>query len=496
MQSAGKNASYVYLETMVRLFSGFLLWIFLSQISTPQVIGTSSALISLATIFATIASVGAPLGIPFFLGRIFAENRLQDARIFVYSSLLIVSIGLIVSSSIVFVTRDFFYNQFSAGLLILSVSLAASTAFANLFRSIMVASLKLKLLPKIVVASSIVMMVVAISLVLLGQGSSGIILAFVCSNALFSILLVLYMRKIFGLTQRASLKLSCSMKNLLKASVPAWIPTLITMIGSAELGTIIVFASLGANQAGSYFISYAVFNVVAAISYSIFTIAFPWLSSMNAGRKKLLWKLLKTSLLLSLPISSSLIFYSEEIMMFIGYDYIQGTAALQIFLISVLPNSVFLAIITLVYSYGNYRQVLVLGLCSSIPRAIFYFILVSAYESTGAALSYTIGSFTGFIVSIIVAKRIGIILYWKDILSMLIIPLSLSFTFHYLGLNYVAGILCTVVISYFALYKCGVLKRQDTENIFELLPVGFTGPVTNLLNKIGTKQKDGNKKRT
>ena len=195
MQSVGKNASYVYLETMVRLFSGFLLWIFLSQISTPQVIGTSSALISLATIFATIASVGAPLGIPFFLGRIFTENRLQDARIFIYSSLLIVSIGLIVSSSIVFVTRDFFYNQFSAGLLILSVSLAASTAFANLFRSIMVASLKLKPLLKIVVASSIVMMAVAISLVLLGQGSSGIILGYVCSYALFSILLVIYMRE-------------------------------------------------------------------------------------------------------------------------------------------------------------------------------------------------------------------------------------------------------------------------------------------------------------
>src|SRR5918994_287588 len=159
MQSVGKNASYVYLETMVRLFSGFLLWIFLSKISTP----------------------------------------------------------------IVFVTRDFFYNQFSAGLLILSVSLAASTAFANLFSSIMVASLKLKLLPKIVVASSIVMMAVAISLVLLGQGSSGIILGYVCSYALFSILLVIYMRNIFGLTQKASLKLSCSMKTLLKASVPAWI---------------------------------------------------------------------------------------------------------------------------------------------------------------------------------------------------------------------------------------------------------------------------------
>jgi O-antigen/teichoic acid export membrane protein len=67
------------------------------------------------------------------------------------------------------------------------------------------------------------------------------------------------------------------------------------MIGSAELGTIIIFGSLGADQAGSYFISYAIFSMVAAISYSIFTIAFPWLSSMNEGRTRLLWKLLKSN---------------------------------------------------------------------------------------------------------------------------------------------------------------------------------------------------------
>jgi hypothetical protein len=118
------------------------------------------------------------------------------------------------------------------------------------------------------------------------------------------------------------------------------------------------------------------------------------------------------------------------------------------------------------------------------------------YGSTGAALSYTVGSFTGFIVSVIVAKNIGMILYWKDIIFMLIIPLSLSFTFDYLGLNYAIGILCTLIISYVTLYKCRFLKRQDTENILELLPINFIEPVTNLLNKIGTRQKDGGKEGT
>jgi hypothetical protein len=84
-----------------------------------------------ATIFATIASVGVHLGVPLSLGRIFSENRLQDARAFIYSSSLIVSIGLIASTFLVFVIRNFYYNQFSANLLIFSISLAGFTAIAN-----------------------------------------------------------------------------------------------------------------------------------------------------------------------------------------------------------------------------------------------------------------------------------------------------------------------------------------------------------------------------
>jgi hypothetical protein len=44
-------------------------------------------------------------------------------------------------------------------------------------------------------------------------------------------------------------------KSILLASVPSWIPTLITGIGSGDLGLIIVFGSSGASEAGSYFLA-------------------------------------------------------------------------------------------------------------------------------------------------------------------------------------------------------------------------------------------------
>jgi hypothetical protein len=56
---------------------------------------------------------------------------------------------------------------------------------------------------------------------------------------------------------------------------------------------------------------------------------------------------------------------------------------------------------------------------------------------------------------------------------MLILPISLSFAFDYMGLNYVLGFLCAVVITYATLYKCRLIKKEDTESILELLPMGL-----------------------
>jgi hypothetical protein len=65
------------------------------------------------------------------------------------------------------------------------------------------------------------------------------------------------------------------------------------------------------------------------------------------------------------------------------------------------------------------------------------------------------------------------ILYCRDIVLMLILPVSLSFAFDYMGLNYVLGFLCAVVITYATLYKCRLIKKEDTESILELLPMGL-----------------------
>ena len=145
---------------------------------------------------------------------------------------------------------------------------------------------------------------------------------------------------------------------------------------------------------------------------------------MSDRRKRLVWQAMKLSLVVTLTIASAAIAYSDDIMMLFGTHYVDASMTLKILLLSVLPFTLNVGIGTLVYSYGNYRQVLALGLASSVPRIIFYFVFVPMFGNNGAALSFTLGSIIAFVVSLVVAKKIGMFMFWKDLCQLLLSQLE------------------------------------------------------------------------
>ena len=64
----------------------------------------------------------------------------------------------------------------------------------------------------------------------------------------------------------------------------------------------------------------------------------------------------------------------------------------------------------------------------SVPRAVLYFALVPIYGGIGAAIGYKLGTIIGCIVSIIIAKKIGMLLFWKDLAVIFFIPTTIAFT--------------------------------------------------------------------
>lgn len=444
-------------------------------------------MISIANIFTTVATIGVPLGVSRFLAKRYSENNLEEANVFVKSSFILVGVGIMASFSILFVLRDWIYANLGANLMIFSILLVASSSISFLTRSIVIATLKTKLLPIIMVLASSVRTILVILLVLANAGAIGVVTGYISFEVLASIVLSFSIYGIFRSSHEklGELKLNYPFKNILNASIPSWIPKLVSVLGGSNLGTIVVFGFNGAGQAASYFLANAIFSAISTISAPLFTIAYPALSAMSDGRKRLASRILKISIILSLPLSASVFFYSDDIVHLLGNDYNDASLYLKIFMITILPNSISTMITQLVYAYGNYRQVLFLGLATSIPRTLLYFILVPSFGATGAVISFLVGSVIGLVVSIIVAKRIDMIIDWKSLVFIASVAFLPALAFSYFQINFVMGIIGTIVVSLIIFLKLRILTKYDIEDTLSVLPASVAIPLTSILDKLG-----------
>ena len=479
----------MFIETIVSMLSGYVFWFILSRITTPEVIGISSTVVSISTIFITVSIIGIPTGIQRFLGKSFSEQKFEESKIFIKSSLFLIVIGIIGSSLLFVLGSDWFIKTFKIdfNLLLVGIILLGSSAIATLFRGVIIASLKTKKLVIIMILSAGSKITLGIILSIIGTGALGVTISFTLFPILSSILMTVVIMRIFKLhNAKSEISFTHAARSVSIASVANWIPSVIYTVG-IHLGTVIVFGYQGASQAGIYFIAFSIVTAISAIMSVLSTIAYPVLSAMTDGRKRLAWRITKISLIITLPLSSSIMFYSKEIMQLFGQNYIEGSSMLEIMLLSILPTGIITCVNTLVYTYGNYKQVLTIGLASNVPRTVLYFLLIPEYGAVGAAISYSIGAVTGLIISIIIAKRVKMKIGWKDLAIVLLIPVTLAFVQSYFNRHYVLAILITLFISYILFLKLQIITRMDLQDSFGILPPHIANPLLKLLNALGKK---------
>src|SRR6266487_5584329 len=246
-KTIGRGAAFIYIETIASMISGYIFWIIMSKITTSETIGISSALVSFASIVAVIANIGIPTGLQRFIGKSFSEKKIDDAKTFVTVSLLLVCAGIAACSIIILIIQNWTHGifGFDFNLIMVAILFIGSAAISMLFRSVVIASLKTKSLPIIMVTSSIVKLIAAIILLLLGTGALGLSIGFTSNHILSSTLLGIFvMRTIFKSSRTNNLLIGFihDCKSILLSSIVYWIPLLITTIGS-QLGTIVVFGS-------------------------------------------------------------------------------------------------------------------------------------------------------------------------------------------------------------------------------------------------------------
>jgi O-antigen/teichoic acid export membrane protein len=483
----GRGAVYLYIENISSMLFGYAFWFILSRTTTPEIVGVTSSLISIAAIFISLASIGVPLGAQRFLGKTFLEQRFGDALVYTKSSFLIVSIGLVASGLVIVISRNTFFGNFSSILVNATLVLIVTSTISVLLRSIIIASLDTKKILFASIISSVVKLFALIILLSFGTGEVGVLIAFTITPLLASFLLASDVRT---LLKQASIKTMLgfmdSFKALLKASVASWIPLSIETIG-AQLGTIIVLGIQGPSQAGFYFIAFQLSMGILSVIWALEGTTYPVLSAKNEGRKRFVWRTIKVCLIILLPISFAVIFYSKDIIQLFGSNYSEGSPALQILLLSVLPTTIMNAVGILTYAYGNYRDVLLIGLATAIPRTFLYLVFVPSLGGVGAALSYTLGATIGFVVSFVISSRMGMAMHWRVTALMTVVPLMFALLLSGLKVNYVIGIILTIMCSYLLLLKLKIIERNDVRDYLAVLPNHIAKPAISIINKIGVR---------
>src|SRR5437016_14369637 len=110
--TVGKGGVYIFIETTFFLILGYAFWFVMAKISTSEVVGISAAVISVTSIFTTLVIIGIPSGMQRFLGKFFAEQNVQDAKVFVKVSVFLIFVGIIIFSIMILTYQEWAEKTF------------------------------------------------------------------------------------------------------------------------------------------------------------------------------------------------------------------------------------------------------------------------------------------------------------------------------------------------------------------------------------------------
>lgn len=489
-RSVGKGAAYLYVEAIAMLFSGYLYWFILSIITSPSIVGISSTVISIVTIFAAVGSVGVSGGIQSFIGKNLVENNKEQITKHIDSSIIILTIGVVITVCIMFGMKEWLYYHFHLDftLLTAAIIMMTVTVISAFFRALMIPSLNTKVITFSSILSTLVKIISTVILVLLDGGPLGILIGFTLYPLISSVILLISIKKTYYDQSRSKIKKKInanlnSISDIFFSGIGFWIPGIINTIGS-QLGTVLVFLSNGSGMAGIYFIALSMVTGISVIVSVLSLVAYPTISSLKDGKKRATWHLLRLSLILTAPLSNCLIFYSAQIMQIFGHQYLEGSLNLSILLLSIFPLGITNGVGVLAYAYGDNRRFLFIGLATSIPRVLLYMILVPYLGANGAALTYSVGAIIGAIWALVIAKKMGLRLFWKQLIIIFLIPLLASAVLSILQINFILGILVGLIVSYIAYIRLDILNLEDIDDISKSLPPRVSNPLMNTIAKI------------
>jgi len=453
-----RGSFWLYVSGIVSSFVGYLFWLLASQFVHPPIVGDAAAVVALASLITSISSLGISSGATRMFGRAYgSDDRKGLSAVFVAAFLTNLIISASAALFIAILGTFIGLTQFAIPFMTVLVLLGSIPVVTNALYN---ATLRTHIIALSTILSALARLALGIFLLYAETGFMGVMLAFVIAGIVQDAVLLLAARRAVSVT-KPSLYLA---KESIRQGLPSWIPSLVLTAGS-QLGVIGVYGLTGATQAGTYYLTFQISQIIYTLPLSLLGLMFPVLSGMSDGRKRSASRAIRLTSVIIAPLAAVVIASPYVPLSLLGSSYVDSSFTLQLLMLGCLVAPISYGFNSLIYAYGHYRYVTMLGLATNVPRIALYPVLVAFYGNNGAALAYISGLFVALFAVYFMAHRIGYIVDWNSSLLFAAIPSSVALAMMFLNINWIIGASVILTVSMFAYARLNLLTKSDLAEV-------------------------------
>ena len=291
-------------------------------------------------------------------------------------------------------------------------------------------------------------------------------MSYIVISGLLLVITINHLRKIQGPFFYETKK---NLRMIIHGSFSRWIPQIVGVLGS-QLSVLAVFSLKGASESGLFYIPFAIFNVLFLVSGAINQVSHPVLSGIKESelQTQFLKKALKMTFLGTMPFAAIMFFHAKSILSIFGTEFSGSDEILSILLYSFPIAIITEGVYFFFFARGNYKNVLILGLISNIPRIILYVILVPEYGGIGGAIAFVIGTGFQLIFTVVLLEKEKIRLEYLMFIVISIIPFLLGYLIKFLAFGFIGAILL-FIFSLIIYLRIKAIHEEDIENMFAII---------------------------
>jgi len=486
------NVYYYFLDFSMVGLIGYVFWIIMGKLLVPEQYGILLTIVSLFSVILPFTSFGFQESLPKFLPELSKRGKNKDARAMIAFSIKLTMIITLILSILFFIfsanISSFIYKSekmilplqiFSLLLFVGTLSYVSKAVLQGMqeFRHMFIADFY----------GTFIKIFLAAGLVFIGLQAIAGILGFVTwffVTAIYYFLIILKFKPINH---------NFDKKNLYQFSIVSIVSLTLTyfllqggIFFVSFLSTLESAAMLGVAFVIGQFVLFLPFIIVGSI--------FPVLSELWYKNKKKFERVfssaIKTLLIISLPITTSVIIFSDFIIKTLYTSaYLEAEPLIPTYMTATILFGInYFLLITLYSAYKAKTRLAILSIGSVVSLALF-FLLIPIYEAHGAVFSFFTSQIIILGLSLYYLKKVINLNFSKR--SALIIPLNILFLLILLSTLFtdiavlkIGIFILSVSLYVILLFYLKILSKVDTE-VLNYLPDRFgMRSVIKLLNKI------------